>query len=354
MEEFLNQILVKISRDRTEELFISKIDLDYAYGQMKLSKETSGQGVFTITVGKFNRYYRFKQGFTVLPIYPRYFKRKNRTLGYSKPAWLDDIIVVTQGGKQEHEEKLFDILKKLEKARYRASKRKSEIFMNQTKRLGHEIKENGKKPDEEKVEAILKLNPPKNTKKLVSFLKAIQYIAMFLPKFSERNDRLRKLLKKNETTEWWTEQEEDFGKIKQMLTEGWCLAHYAKDKENIVTTDASTTGLGITLWQKHDEGNTKQIAYGNRYLNDTEKKYSMGELELLAVVWGLEKFRFYFDGKKVHLYTDHQALEPLIKRNRSKKTIQCEINVIARSPNSLRHINTAYRRQSLQIHQLSQ
>ena len=49
------------------------------------------------------------------------------------------------------------------------------------------------------------------------------------------------------------------------------------------------------------------------------KKYSIGELELLAVVRGLEKFRFYLYGKKVHLYTDHQALEPLIKRNRSNK-----------------------------------
>ena len=104
-----------------------------------------------------------------------------------------------------------------------------------------------------------------------------------------------------------------------MLTEGPCLAHYAKDKDNIVTTDARTTGLGITLWQKQDDGNTKPIAFGSIYLNDTEKKYSIGELELLAVVWGLEKFRFYLYGKKVYLYTDHQALEPLIKRNRSNR-----------------------------------
>ena len=34
---------------------------------------------------------------------------------------------------------------------------------------------------------------------------------------------------------------------------------------------------------------------------------------------GLEKFRFYLYGKRVHLYTDHQALEPLIKRKRSNK-----------------------------------
>ena len=53
------------------------------------------------------------------------------------------------------------------------------------------------------------------------------------------------------------EQQKDFEKMKQILTEGPCLAHYAKDKDNIVTTDASTTGLGLTLWQKQDDGNIK-------------------------------------------------------------------------------------------------
>ena len=55
MEELLNQISVEITRDRTKELRISKIDLDYAYGQMKLSKETSRQCVFAITGGNFSR-----------------------------------------------------------------------------------------------------------------------------------------------------------------------------------------------------------------------------------------------------------------------------------------------------------
>ena len=104
-----------------------------------------------------------------------------------------------------------------------------------------------------------------------------------------------------------------------MLTEEPCLAHYAKDREIIVTTDASKTGLGITLLQKQSDGEIKPIAFGSRYLNDSEKNYSIGELELLAVVWGLTKFRFYLYGKKVFLYTDHQALEPLIKRNRCKR-----------------------------------
>ena len=81
---------------------------------------------------------------------------------------------MTPGNRQDHGKKPFDVLNKLEKAWYRASKKKSEFFMKQTNRLGHEIDENGIKPNEGKVEAILKLNPPENTKEMKSFLGAIQ------------------------------------------------------------------------------------------------------------------------------------------------------------------------------------
>ena len=59
LEKLLNQISVEITRDRTKELNISKIDLNNAYGQLKLSKETSRQCVFALTGGKFSGYYRF-------------------------------------------------------------------------------------------------------------------------------------------------------------------------------------------------------------------------------------------------------------------------------------------------------
>ena len=163
--------------------------------------------------------------------------------------------------------------------------------------LGHEIDKEGIKPNKEKVKAILDLKHPENPKQLKSFLGAIQYLAKFLPRLSEKTDKLRKLLKKNTEWKWETEQQNDFEMIKKMLTEEPALAHYAKDKDNIVSTDASKTGLGITLWQKQADGELKPIAFGSRFLNDSEKNYSIGELELLAVVWGLEKFCFYLYGK---------------------------------------------------------
>ena len=109
-----------------------------------------------------------------------------------------------------------------------------------------------------------------------------------------------------------------------MLTGEPALTHYAKDRDNIVTTDASKNGLGITLWQKQADGELKPIAFGSRFLNDSEKNYSIGELDLFDV-WGFEKFRFYQYRIKVFLYTDHKALEPLIKRDRCFK--QCSASL---------------------------
>ena len=99
-----------------------------------------------------------------------------------------------------------------------------------------------------------------------------------------------------------------------------CLAHYNSYKENILTTDASTKGLGATMWQKQKDGNLKPVGFASRFLLDTDKKYAINELELLVIVWGLEHFRLYVYGKPIELQTDHQALEPLIQQNRSNKT----------------------------------
>ena len=136
MEELLYPILVEITRNRTVHLIIAKIDLDYVYRQMKLSKETSRQSLLAFTGRKFSGDYRFKSNFTDLLTYLLYFKTNDQTLGYCAPAWLDDIIVGTRENKQNHEKKLFDLLNKMEKAGYRANKKESEVFKNRLKWLG--------------------------------------------------------------------------------------------------------------------------------------------------------------------------------------------------------------------------
>ena len=129
---------------------------------------------------------------------------------------------------------------------------------------------------------------------------------------------MRKLLKKETRWEWAPEKDEDFENLKKEITESPCLAHFDPKKDNYVTTDACNTGLVATLLQKEGEI-FRPIAFASRFLTDCERKYANNELELLGALWGLEYFRYYVYGKKVILLTDHQALQPLLKRNRAHK-----------------------------------
>ena len=69
--------------------------------------------------------------------------------------------------------------------------------------------------------------------------------------------------------------------------------------------------MAKTNRQKNPTNSLRQQMFDRR-----QKIYSTRELALLAVVRGLEKLRFKLYGKVLNLYTNHQALEPLIKRNR--------------------------------------
>ena len=61
---------------------------------------------------------------------------------------------------------------------------------------------------------------------------------------------MRQLIRKKSERNWTEREEEDFNEIKKKITEIPCLANFARDRDNIITTDASGNGLGITLWQK--------------------------------------------------------------------------------------------------------
>ena len=222
--------------------------------------------------------------------------------------------------KEKHKKELTEVLTRLENAGYRLSGSKSAFFESEIEWIGHKIDQNRIRPLQDKLMAIKILKQPNNEKELKSFLGAIQYLSKYIDNLSAQTDSLRQLLKKDNDWIWTEEHTLAFANLKQKITEIPCLARYNSDYPNVITTDASTKGLGATLWQEQPDGNLKPIGFASRFLSDTEKKYAINELDLLAVVWGSEHFRLYIYGKLIKLLTDHQALEPLIKRNRSNKT----------------------------------
>ena len=127
LEELLNHSSNELTRVQNEPLWISKIDRKYAYGQIKLAEETSRQCNFVKFGGIMNGYKKFKKRFHGQSDIPTKFEEKiDRILKHQTPVWLDDIIIVTRGIK-ENTEKNFTRLEKIQEAGYKASEKKSEI-----------------------------------------------------------------------------------------------------------------------------------------------------------------------------------------------------------------------------------
>ena len=134
----------------------------------------------------------------------------DKVLEFKTPVWLDDIIYVTNGTADEHGRELREVLSKLERAGYRASERKTELFKKILTWLGYHINHNGVKLIKDKTEAITKLEAPKNVKELKSFLSSIQHLSKFINNLSKKTDRMRRLLKEETKWEWTTETNKDF------------------------------------------------------------------------------------------------------------------------------------------------
>ena len=62
-----------------------------------------------------------------------------------------------------------------------------------------------------------------------------------------------------------------FNKLKEGIIKTPRLAHYNAQSENIITTDASTKGLGATLWQNQKNRELKPIRFASRFLSGPEK-----------------------------------------------------------------------------------
>lgn len=110
---------------------------------------------------------------------------------------------------------------------------------------------------------------------------------------------------------WGKDQEMTFILLKEELMKAPILMRPDFDREFILQTDFSGTGLGAVLSQVDTQNRERVIAYASRSLSKAEEALSASEGECLAVVWAVEKFRLYLLDKKFRLQTDHEPLRAL-------------------------------------------
>ena len=98
-----------------------------------------------------------------------------------------------------------------------------------------------------------------------------------------------------------------------MIIKASNLNIFDPNKKIVLENDASEYGLGSVLMQ-----DGKPVAYASRTLSASERNYAQIEKEMLAIVFGLEKFHHYVYGNDILIITDHKPLTFIVKKPLSK------------------------------------
>ena len=327
LDNLIDMIAEELEKSEGEAWY-SSVDMTYAYGQIPLHELTKKHCNFQIVGGKSTGTYRFTTGYYGLTVMPTEFQKlMDLTLANvnSVFVYIDDILIVTKGTKQQHVNKVREVMRILDDANLQLKAGKCIIAQDSIEWLGFELTRTGISPINTKSQGISEKLRLTNLKQLPSLLGAVNQFNKFIPSLASISFPFRSILKKDAEWEWNEDHEKAFVQINKEIKSVVELSHFKRNQEIRIICDASKSGLGAVLQQKQSNNEWRPICFASRFLTDFETKYSINELELLAIVWAVEHFKNYVYGVQFKVISDHKALMSVLKPNIRNKTFSSRL-----------------------------
>lgn len=283
------------------------VDMSNCYWHQKLTENSSYLCTFNTPHGRY-RFKRMPFGISCASEVAQKMVEKNFGDIQGALPIFDDIIV---GGKteEEHDAALRKVLTRARERNIKFNRAKIQFRVSQVKYMGEIVSKEGFAPDPDKISAICDMPTPSCKQDLQRLLGMINYLSKYIPNMSELTSLLRSLLKKDVPWSWFPEHDAALAKLKSVLSSAPVLRFYDTDLPTTLQVDASKNGLGACLLQ-----NGQPVAYASRAMSTSEQNYAQIEKELLAIVFGCERFHMYTYGTEVEIHSDHKPLESIFKK----------------------------------------
>lgn len=222
-------------------------------------------------------------------------------------TYLDDLIVPAKD-EAECVHKLNQVLSTASDYGLKINWRKCDLLVQRVEYLGYIIEAGTVRPSARKVSAVARFPKPTSVKDVQCFLGLTGHFRKFVPQYATIARPLSQLLKNGVTFVFGEDQERAFDQLKTILIKDPVLKLYKIGAETEVHTDASQYGLGAILMQKDTEDNSwHPIHYASWKTIGAEERYTSYELEVLAIIKALRKFRVYLLGIPFRIITDCKA-----------------------------------------------
>ncbi|UYV74754.1 K02A2.6-like, partial [Cordylochernes scorpioides] len=289
--------------------YFSTADISSAYWQVPIHPDSRPLLAFA-TLERLYQPTRLPFGLKTSPqIYERAISQVLQRHGLDCVAHYFDDFIIYSNTLEEHQNHLRQFFAFCEAEKLQLNFVKCEFFKQSIDFLGYTITAGTITPLTRNTDIIHAIKQPHNRKTLQSFLGAVNVYNKFIPEYARLRAPLNNLLKKDVVWNWNEVCQEAFIDLKGNLTQHPILHLYKEGLPCQVYCDASTLGIAGILKQVHPDGNVYPVQYFSRTLRPHEKNYSISELECLAIVESVEKFRIYLMGRKFTIFSDHHALQ---------------------------------------------
>ena len=304
----LDDILPKLNGAK----YFTILDARSGYWNIKLSNDSSLYTTFN--AGPYGRYRFLRLPFGLSCAQDVFQRMVDETFGdLPGVTGIADDIVIFGSKEEEHDANLRRVLERARERGIRFNPDKTKLKRTSIPFFGNIISAAGLEPHPAKIEAIKEMKPPSNVKELQTILGLATYLSRFTPNLSELTAPLRELCRQDAIFTWEKGHQEAFEKLKERLISSSVLRYFDKDKPLTIQVDASIQGLGAVLLQENGP-----VEYASKSLSEAETRYSNIEREMLAILFGLERFHYYAYGRHVTVETDHKPLESIFKKHLEK------------------------------------
>ena len=281
--------------------FFSKLDAKSGYWSVQLDE---GSQLLTTFQTPYGRYCFTRLPFGLKVSQDIFQLKMDQILESVKGATgISDDVVVYGKTEEEHDESLRNLMTAAKENGLVFNSEKCNIKTSSITFFGAKYTPEGVHPDTEKVNDLKAMPAPTSKKELQEFLGFVTYMSPFIKNLAEKAAPLRELLKKDSVFIWEVHHQACFQSLKDAVSEDATLVYFDTRTTPVLETDASIKGLGVTLLQ-----NDKPVAFASKTLTDAETRYACIERELLAIVYGVERFHTYLYGQKFLIKTDHKPL----------------------------------------------
>lgn len=221
--------------------------------------------------------------------------------------FLDDILIATEN-LEDHLEMLRKVFDLLIRNNLRLNFEKCKFVQQEIEYLGYQVDQYGISPTKKGIESIINYPVPQNIKQVHTFIGLCSYFRKFILGFSLLAKPLYDLLRKNAEFKFEQPEISAFEELKDQLVSTPILSIYNPNDDTELHCDASSLGFGAILLQRKSDKKLHPIFYFSKRTTETESKYHSFELETLAIIYALQRFKVYLQGIKFKIVTDCNSL----------------------------------------------